>query len=506
MITIIDFGSQTTHLISRRLGDLGIESKIIEPEESDFILKHNKEIEGIILSGGPSSVYEPKSPTINPEIFNTKKPILGICYGMQLTTHLLGGQVKPGSTKEFGPATLIINQTSALFNSLSPHSQVWMSHGDYVAKLPAGFKFIAQTGDIKAGAMSDETRKIYGIQFHPEVEHTEHGELILKNFVKICGLSVSRIQLDIPQIIGDLQQKIGRHKAIAAVSGGLDSTVAATLVAQAIGQQLIPVHIDSGLMRPGTTERVIDYFQNQLKIKPIIVYAEDVFLKKISKVTDPEKKRKIIGRLYIDLFNHEVKKIKDVKYLVQGTIYSDVIESQGSKHSANIKSHHNVGGLPKDMKLKLIEPIRQFYTDQVRQIAREIHVPDSIIHDQPHPGPGYAIRIIGAITKERLDMITHADTIIIEEMKKAGWYKKILHSFAILTGTRSTAVKGDGRNYGEVLAIRAIESKDRMTANWAHLPYDLLQKLSSRLVNEIPGISRAVYDITTKPPATMEWE
>lgn len=507
MIIIIDFGSQTSHLISRRFEDLGIKTKIITPEDSDFIIKNSNKISGIILSGGPNSVYKEDSPTIKRRIFNLKIPILGICYGMQLTAHLLGGEVKSSQTKEFGEASLIINRPSKLLESLSPHSTVWMSHGDYVAQLPKNFQFIAQSHDFEAGAMSNEKKKIYGIQFHPEVEHTEHGELILKNFAKICGLKITPNIINVPDIISGIRQKIGSHKAVAAVSGGLDSTVAATLVAQAIGPQLIPVHVDSGLMRPGTTERVRKYFQN-LGIKPKIVKAEHFFLQRLEGVTDPEEKRKIIGQLYIDLFDEAVKNIDDVKYLVQGTIYSDVIESKGSKHSDNIKSHHNVGGLPEDMKLELIEPIRQFYTDQVRKIAKTIEVPDEIINDQPHPGPGYAIRILGepGLTKQRLNMITAADTIIIEEMKKAGWYEKVLHSYVLLTGAMSTAVKGDGRNYGEVVAIRSLESSDRMTAKWSRLPYELLQTMASRIVNEIDGVSRVVYDISTKPPATMEWE
>jgi len=506
MIIIIDFGSQTTHLISRRFEDLGIKTKIVDPSESNFIIKNDHQISGIVLSGGPSSVYDDKSPKIKKKVLNLKIPVLGICYGMQLTANLLDGKVSPGESKEFGPATLVVNESSQLLKSLSPHSQVWMSHGDYVSKLPTGFEFIAQTKDISAAAMSDEKKKIFGVQFHPEVEHTEHGEIILKNFAKICGLEISKTKIDIPKMIANIKKEIGDYKAAAAVSGGLDSTVAATLVAKAIGNNLIPIHVDSGLMRPGTTERVTNFFQN-LGIKPIIIEAEKIFLEKLKDVTDPEQKRKIIGKLYIDLFDEAVKDIEDVKYLVQGTIYSDVIESKGSKHSDNIKSHHNVGGLPDDMKLELVEPIRQYYTDQVRHIAKKIGVPDEITNDQPHPGPGYAIRIVGPpITKKRLEMITKADTIIIEEMKAAGWYEKVLHSYAIMTGAMSTAVKGDQRCYGEVVAIRILESSDRMTAIWTRLPYELLQKMSSRIINEIAEVSRVVYDISSKPPATMEWE
>ncbi|MFA4930825.1 MAG: glutamine-hydrolyzing GMP synthase [Patescibacteria group bacterium] len=505
MIIIIDFGSQTAHLISRRINDFGIQTKIIEPKDSRKLLK-DKQVKGIILSGGPASVYAKGAPTVDKKIYQLGVPILGICYGMQLTAYLLNGQVKPGKTKEYGPATLMLNKKSAILNSLPQNSQVWMSHGDVVTKPPAGFSLVAGTAGVKTGVMTDEKKKIYCIQFHPEVEHTEYGNLVLKNFVAACGFGLSRSKIDVPQIIRRIKNKIGPAKAIAAVSGGLDSTVAATLVGQAIGKNLIPIHIDSGLMRPGTTERVINYFEKKLKIKPIIIRAQNEFLSRLKGVTEPEQKRKIIGKLYIDLFEKKLKSIPNIKYLVQGTIYSDVIESRGTKHAANIKSHHNVGGLPKNMKLALVEPIREFYTDQVREIAKKIKIPAEIINDQPHPGPGYAIRVIGAMDKQRLAMITTADNIVIEEMKKSGWYGKVLHSFAILTNTKSTAVKGDGRNYGEVVAIRSIVSKDRMTGDWAPLPYELLQKMSSRIVNEIPGVSRVVYDITTKPPATMEWE
>ncbi|MBU0648123.1 glutamine-hydrolyzing GMP synthase [Patescibacteria group bacterium] len=509
MIIIIDFGSQTTHLISRRINDFGIKTKIINPEKTNsfFASKINrKSCKGIVLSGGPASVYVRNAPIINKKIFSLDIPILAICYGMQLAAYLLNGKVRPGKTKEYGPATLILNKKSNILNSLSQHSQVWMSHGDVVIKPPTGFSFVAQTKSIKAAAMTNEKKKIYCIQFHPEVEHTEYGNLVLKNFVAACGFGLSRSKIDVARIIRRIKNKIGSAKTIAAVSGGLDSTVAATLVGKAIGKNLIPIHIDSGLMRPGTTERVIDYFEKKLKIKPIIIKAQNHFLSKLKGVTSPEKKRKIIGKLYIDLFEKKLASIPNIKYLVQGTIYSDVIESRGSKHAANIKSHHNVGGLPKNMKLSLVEPIREFYTDQVREIAKKINIPTEIISDQPHPGPGYAIRVIGAMNRKRLDMISTADNIVIEEMKRSGWYHKVLHSFAILTNTKSTAVKGDDHNYGEVVAIRAIVSKDRMTGNWAHLPYNLLQKISGRIVNEITGVSRVVYDITTKPPATMEWE
>ncbi len=510
MIIVVDFGSQTAHLISRRLNDLGIDAAIIQPEET---LKKIKELnpKGIILSGGPSSVYEKKAPTISKKVFDLGIPILGICYGQQLTAYLLpGGKTVKDKVREDGPATLVIDKSCILFEGVSPHSRIWMTHGDTVVKAPNGFELVAHSETIPSAAMQNEKKKIYGVQFHPEVEHTEHGELILQNFVeKVCGLRTEKSMTDytnnIKEIVNDIKEKIGNKKAIAAVSGGLDSTVAATIVAKAVGKKLLPIHVDSGLMRAGTTEQVVKYFKS-LGIKPIVLYKQKEFLKALKGVKDPEQKRKIIGKLYVDLFNNECKKYNNVEFLVQGTIYSDVIESQGSKHSANIKSHHNVGGLPKDLKLQLIEPIRNLYTDQVRTMAKKIKIPDEFIHQQPHPGPGYAIRIIGEVTEKRLSLIQKVDMIIVDEMKKTGWYEKVLHSFAVLTGSESTSVKGDGRVYGEVVALRIVTSRDRMTADWTKLPYEILQQIVFRITSEAPEVSRVVYDITTKPPATIEWE
>lgn len=507
MVFVVDFGSQTAHLIARRIEEFGVEARILPPEKILKQVQNDKEIRGIIFSGGPASVYEKESPTIDKRIFDLGIPILGICYGQQLTAYLLGGDVKKGKVREDGPATLKINASSPLLSSVSPHSRIWMSHGDTVMNPPRGFSFIGESEAIKSAAMADEKRKIYGVQFHPEVEHTEHGSLILQNFLeKICKVSIKKHVLNTKEIIEDLKKTIGDMKAIAAVSGGLDSTVAASLVVKAIGKNLIPIHVESGLMRKGTTERVVKFFSEELNIKPVVLRKQQEFLSVLEGKIDPEEKRKAIGKLYIDLFQEECKKYKNVKFLVQGTIYSDVIESKGTKHSANIKSHHNVGGLPEGLRLALIEPIRHLYTDQVRALAKKLNIPDEIIRQQPHPGPGYAIRILGEVNKERLLIMQKADQIVVEEMKKSGWYNKLLHSFPVLTGSRSTSVKGDGRIYGEVIAIRAVTSIDRMTADWAKLPPELLQKITSRITNEIPEISRVVYDITTKPPATMEWE
>ncbi len=478
----------------------------ISPPEEAFKKAKKLKPSGIVFSGGPASVYTPGAPTIEKSVFDLHIPILAICYGMQLTAHLLRGDVKPGKVKEFGPATLIINGETRLFDSVSPHSRVWMSHGDTVFAPPAGFSFVGQTETIRGAAMTNEKKKIYCVQFHPEVEHTEHGNLTLKNFLATCGIKPKSKRIDTHEMIQKIKKAVGGKYAIAAVSGGLDSTVAATLVARAIGKHLIPIHIESGLMRPETTHNVTSYFEKTLGIKPVILNKESAFLTALIGVSDPEQKRKIIGKLYIDFFESELKKIKNVGFLVQGTIYSDVIESKGTKHADTIKSHHNVGGLPAKMKLQLIEPLRDLYTDQVRLLAKDLKIPEPFIKEQPHPGPGYAIRIVGEVNRERLERVRQADAIVVAEMKKSNWYEKLLHSFAVATGIRSTAVRGDGRGFGEVIAVRAVVSKDRMTATWADLPYDLLQRISSRIVNSVPGVSRVVYDITTKPPATLEWE
>lgn len=507
MILIVDFGSQTAHLIKRRIADLGAEAKLIHPE--DTISEISKERpSGIILSGGPASVYEKGAPTINKRVYEFGIPILGICYGQQLTAHLLpNGKTTKDKTREDGPATLIIDCECILFHGVPPYSRIWMSHGDMVVKPPRGFELVAHSETIPSAAMKNDSKKIYGVQFHPEVEHTEHGQLILRNFLElVCNVRVAKQKFESSRIIESIRKTVRDKYAIAAVSGGLDSTVAATLAARAIGKKLVPIYIDSGLMRTGTRDKVKSFFRKYLGITPVILNRQKEFSKALKGVIDPEVKRKIIGKLYIDLFDQECKKHKNVGFLVQGTIYSDVIESKGSKHAANIKSHHNVGGLPKNLKLELIEPIRELYTDQVRSLAKKLGIPSEFTTEQPHPGPGYAIRIIGEVTSKRLEIVRNADEIVVEEIKKAGWYKKVLHSFAVLTGASSTSVKGDGRVYGEVVALRIVASRDRMTADWARIPYSTLQKIVSRIMNEVEGVSRVVYDITTKPPATIEWE
>jgi GMP synthase (glutamine-hydrolysing) len=507
MIIIVDFGSQTTHLISRRIKEIGVRTLIVNPQEAIIEIGKNKP-KGIILSGGPSSVYGKSVPVVGENIFNLAIPILGICYGLQLTAQLLGGKVISGK-KEYGPVDLKLqNFKSKITNGLSRNFVVWMSHGDEVVKLPKGFEVIGSSENVPFAFVENVKKKIFGLQFHPEVEHTEFGNQILKNFIEICRINILKKDFDVKEMEKGIKEIVGKDYVIGAVSGGVDSTVAAALTAKAIGKRFIPIYVDNGLMRKGTGEHIAKIFK-QIGIKPIVVNAVGEMLKRLKNITNSERKRKIIGNFYVKIFEKEMKKLLkkklSVKYLLQGTIYSDVIESQGTKNSAKIKSHHNVGGLPKKMKLKLLEPVRNFYKDEVREIGRRLGLPEEFVNKQTFPGPGYAVRIRGEITKKRLEMEKNADVIVMSEIEKPG-IKNIFMSFPVMTGTYSTSVKGDGRHFGEVVALRVVESKDLMTTVWARLPYDVLQKISSRIVNEVPGVSRVVYDITTKPPATMEWE
>lgn len=521
MILVVDFGSQTAHLIARRIKEIGVQTLIVYP---DKVLQKIKELKpkGIILSGGPSSVYEKNAPSIDVKIFNLGIPILGICYGLQLSSSLLGGKVVSGK-KEYGPANLVLKSEFRysnldIANGLSKSFVVWMSHGDEVVRLPEGFKVLGSTKHVPFAFVENKSKKIYGLQFHPEVEHTEYGIQILRNFVEICqGSHPERSEESAdssvaPQndIIKKIKETVGeKDYVIGAVSGGVDSTVAAYLTAKSIGKRFIPIYVDNGLMRIGTKEHVKKIFA-KIGINPIVIDGAGEMLKRLRNITDSEEKRKIIGNFYIEIFEEEMrkllKKMIPVKFLLQGTIYSDVIESQGTKHSAKIKSHHNVGGLPEKMKLELLEPLRFFYKDEVKLIGKKIGLPEEFIERQPFPGPGYAVRIRGEVTKKRLEMEKMADEILLEELDKANILNKVFISFPVLTNAFSTAVKGDGRQFGEVVALRVVESKDIMTANWAKISYDILQKISSRIVNEVPNVSRVVYDITTKPPATMEWE
>jgi GMP synthase (glutamine-hydrolysing) len=508
MIIIIDFGSQSTHLISRRLREVSIASKIVTPEKFFEETKNYLEdgVSGIILSGGPGSVYEEGDPTIDKRIFDLGKPVLGICYGQQLIGQLLGGKVTPGHKKEYGPATLDVNSNCKLFDGLPTNFSVWMSHGDEVSVAPEGFDTFAVTDTISHAAIGNEKKNIYGIQFHPEVVHTQFGLQILKNFSKICNLEPKDAPIDkvfVNEIIADIKDSLQGHKVIGAFSGGVDSSIASLLVHEAIGENFTAVYIDSGLMRAGETDQLKDIFGRNYKMDIRIVHAEDIFLKNLAGITDPEEKRKAIGRTFIEVLDAEAKKL-GATFLVQGTIYPDVIESAGTEHSKNIKSHHNVGGLPKDMKLTLVEPLRNFYKDEVRKIGSILQLPDEIVHRQPFPGPGLAIRIIGEVNKYKLDILRRSDTIVQDEMLKSGI--KTWQTFAIFTDVKTTGVRGDNRAYGETIAIRSIEAIDAMSANFTKLPWELLGTMSVRIVTEVTEVNRVVYDITNKPPATMEWE
>src|SRR3989344_514891 len=507
MIILVDFGGQTAHLIGRRIRELGVDCLIVSPDEA-LDRSRDKNPKGIIFSGGPASFYEKDSPTIDEKIFNLEIPILGICYGEQLIAHLLEGEVKSGNKKEYGPAVLsgVNIDKSQLLSGLPQESNVWMSHGDEVVREPEGFETYGVTATIPHAVIENKSKKIYAIQFHPEVVHTQFGTQILENFLKICGITPKKVEINedyVNNLVKDIKDSVGDEKAICALSGGVDSSVAALLVHKDIGENLESIYIDSGLMRQGETENLQRVFGEHYKMNVDIINAKDLFLKVLKGITDPEEKRKTIGKTFIEIFEKEAKK-SGAKFLVQGTIYPDVIESAGSKHAKNIKSHHNVGGLPENMKLILIEPLRNFYKDQVRKIGEILGLPESIIERQPFPGPGLAVRIIGDVTETKLEILRKSDKIVTDEIEKAGI--KLWQAFAVFTGIKTTRDRGDERAYGETIAIRAIEATDAMSANFARLDYELLNKISVRIVNEIPEVNRVVYDITNKPPATMEWE
>lgn len=462
--------------------------------------------QGIVLSGGPASVYEEDAPSLELEILRLGKPVLGICYGWQLMAHLLGGHVE-GVAKEYGPQLFQTKKQGALLKLPKNKFPVFVSHGDSVTRLPKGFQVYGSTTRVESAAVVNLPKKLYGVQFHPEAKHTQFGTEILANFARdVCGLKLCPIKLDLQAIVRQIKEEVGDKKVICAVSGGVDSTVATFLIGKAIGDNLIPVYVDSGLMRLETAKQVKYIFSKLIKTSVRVAKAKTRFMAALKGVTDPEKKRRIIGKLYIDIFQSIAAKHPEVVFLGQGTIYSDVIESKGSKHASHIKSHHNVGGLPKNMQLKLLEPLRNFYKDEVRELGRMVGLPEEVINQHPFPGPGYSVRIRGKVTKERLGQVKLADSIVVDEIKQAGLYNKIFQCFAVMTGAYSCAVKGDHRCFEEVVAVRAYKSEDVMTSEWAYLPQEVLQTISSRIVNEVPRVSRVVFDITTKPPATMEWE
>jgi GMP synthase (glutamine-hydrolysing) len=508
-ILVLDFGSQYTQLIARRIRESNVYSEILpwDIDESKIIDLNPK---GIILSGGPNSVTESYTPRLPQSVFDLGIPILGICYGMQTLAEQMGGHVISSDQKEFGHSELTIVKDSVLFKNLKKQINVWMSHGDQVQDIPDEFDLIAATETAPISAMEHINLPIYAIQFHPEVTHTEDGKTILDNFIfEICGASSEWVMGDlIKQRIQEIKEKVQTNKVLLGLSGGVDSSVTAALLHKAIGKKLTCVFVDNGLLRKGEADEVMQTFKDNMNLNVIKSDSKEVFLRHLKNVDDPEQKRKIIGRTFIDVFDAEAIKLKDIKYLAQGTIYPDVIESSGSesKEARVIKSHHNVGGLPEEMKLELIEPLRDLFKDEVRKMGIELGISKEMIERHPFPGPGLGVRIIGEITKDKTEILQEADHIFIEELIKAKLYDKVSQAFAVLLPVKSVGVVGDERRYAEVIGLRAVETVDFMTARWAHLPYDFLEHVSNRIVNEIQDVSRVVYDISSKPPATIEWE
>ena len=507
-IVILDFGSQYNQLIARRVREMGVYAEVVPfHEDIDKILERKPK--GIILSGGPASVYAKGAPTLDKRIFDANIPILGLCYGMQLITHLHGGEVERADKQEFGKASLKLDKKDSLiFKNIPDNTIVWMSHADHVNKMAEGFEIIAHT-DSSIAAIENRDKKIYAFQYHPEVTHSEHGFEMLKNFVfEIAGAKKNwSMENYIETTVKEIKEKVGDKKVILGLSGGVDSSVAAMLINKAIGKQLTCIFVDTGLLRKNEAKYVMDIYAQNFDMNIKCINAEERFLSKLKGVEDPEEKRKVIGKEFIEVFNEEDIKLKDAEFLAQGTIYPDVIESVSVKGpSVTIKSHHNVGGLPEDLNFKLLEPLRELFKDEVRKVGRELGIPNYMVDRHPFPGPGLGIRILGEVTKEKADILREADDIFIEELRKEGLYSKVSQAFVVLLPVKSVGVMGDERTYEYTAVLRSANTIDFMTATWSRLPYEFLEKVSNRILNEVKGINRLTYDISSKPPATIEWE
>ena len=508
-ILIIDFGSQYNQLIARKVRELNIFCEIVPPNIPIASIDPS-ETKGIILSGGPASVYQAGAPSCSPTILSLGIPVLGICYGMQLMARMLDGKVERAHSREYGRATFTVTNHHPLFKNVPKNSISWMSHGDKVKRMPKGFIRIGLSKNTSIASFANFNKRLFGVQFHPEVAHTEYGNTILKNFVKdICKARADwSMKSFVKETISDIRKTAGRDKVVLGLSGGVDSSVAAVLINKAIGHRLACIFVDNGLLRKDEARIVREIFQKHFKMNLKVVDASEEFLQALRGVVDPEKKRKIIGRLFIKIFDREAKRIGGVKFLAQGTLYPDLIESRSvfGGPSATIKTHHNVGGLPKKMHLKLIEPLKYLFKDEVRRVGKELKIPAEVLGRHPFPGPGLAVRIIGDITKERCDILREVDDRFIQVLKKEGLYDKIWQAFAVLLPIKSVGVMGDERTYESVVAIRAVTSVDGMTADWAKIPYEVLGKISNRIINEVKGVNRVAYDISSKPPSTIEWE
>ena len=509
-IVILDFGSQYTQVIARRIRECSVYCTILSYKTPAAELARLQP-RGIVLSGGPASVYAPDAPLPDPGIFKLGLPVLGICFGIQLLGHYLGGKVEPGTKREYGKGLLTVtDNASELFQELPTQFQVWNSHGDKLTKLPTGFKPVAVTENSHYAAIEHRRLKMFGLQFHPEVVHTPRGKEILANFVhRTCGCGRNWTMRNyIETAVEQIRAQVGQEQVILGLSGGVDSSVAAALLHKAIGDQLTCIFVNNAMLRAREAEAVQEVFGRNFKVKLVYVDASKLFLRRLKGITEPERKRKIIGKTFIEVFQEATRKAGRAKFLAQGTLYPDVIESVpiAGNPAALIKSHHNVGGLPKNMKFELVEPLKRLFKDEVRQLGLELGLPHEIVYRQPFPGPGLAVRILGEVTAKRLEILRNADGVVIEEMKKSDWYYKVWQSFAVLLPVRSVGVMGDERTYAFTIALRVVESQDGMTADWVKLPYDLLEKISSRIVNEVKGVNRVVFDISSKPPATIEWE